>query len=357
MQHAEHRAIGVDIGGTKIHSVLIDGFGTVLTEDVRPTPAQSGVEAVIEAAAASATAVIDNAALANGAILEATGDGVRDQIRVVGVGVPGIVDAVRGTAVRAGNLAGWRNVPLVQELEQRLNLPVRIINDVRAGAYAEWLWGHSGSADIDASGDRPSPFLYVNIGTGIAAALIIEGSIYSGASNAAGELGHSILDPNANTVCSGCGKRGDVESLVAGPALARAYEQALRDLGDGDAGASGESGVGESGDPVRASTVLQLAQAGEELAVTVLERYVSYLGLALGNAITLYNPRLLVLGGGLGTAPALPLDEVREHAQRNAYEISWRAVTIEQARLGSAAGAIGAAGWALDEVVKEGQKR
>lgn len=333
LPHVSEKAIGIDIGGTKIRSALIDASGTVLTEDERPTPARSGVEAVLAAAAQSAEAVI---AQADGDGRPSGDDprgGIRAHIRVVGVGVPGTVDDSTGIAIRAGNLAGWRNVPLVHQLEQRLKLPVRIINDVRAGAYAEWLWG--------AGEGLQSPFLYFNVGTGISVALIVDGVIYEGASNAAGEFGHSILDPGSDALCTGCGKRGDVESLVAGPALARAYAQALD-----------EQGLSHEDAEVRASVVLQKAKAGEQPAVEVLDRYTRYLGIALANATTMFNPRLLVLGGGLGTAAALPLGEVREYARQNAYEVSWQAVTIEQARLGSAAGAIGAAGWALAQPPK-----
>lgn len=324
MPENKQQAIGIDIGGTKIRTALTDVTGVILTEDERPTPAKLGVHAILEAAAASALAVIRE----RSEQVSGGEEAVRQDIAVVGVGVPGTVNDTTGIALRAGNLAGWVQVPLVAELKSRLHLPVRIINDVRAGAYAEWLWG--------AGEGRKSPFLYVNVGTGIAAALIVDGAIYEGASNAAGEFGHSILDRHADAVCAGCGQRGDVESLIAGPALAKAYARAME-----------ERGIVHEGAPVRASGVLQRVEEGEALAREVLDGYVSYLGLALGNAITIYNPKILVLGGGLGTAARLPLDEVREEARRNAYALSWDAVTITQARLGSAAGAIGAAGWAL----------
>lgn len=324
MKPAVSKAIGIDIGGTKIHSALIDDSGTIVKEDIRPTPARDGSDAVLKAAVESALSV------------------VHEDIRVVGVGIPGTVDNERGLALRAANLAGWENVPVAKELKRHLHAPVHILNDVRAGAYAEWLWGFP-ETDGGNAAVRPSPFLYVNIGTGVAAALIVDGRLYEGASNSAGEFGHSILDPRADATCPGCGNRGDVEALIAGPGLTRAYERALQKL---DPKRASE----ESGGDARASTVLKLGLAGEQPAAAVLDEYITYCGLALANLITLYNPRRIVLGGGLGTAPTLPLNRIRAEAKKYAYATSWDAVTIGQARLGSASGAIGAAGWAASQV-------
>lgn len=322
LSQKDQQAIGIDIGGTKIKTAITDVTGKILSEDERPTPAQDGAEAIVAAAAESALAVLTQRAEQQTVSVEE----VRQTIAVVGVGVPGVVDDKTGVALRAGNLAGWRNVPLRAELQRRLDLPVRLTNDVRAGAYAEWRWG--------AGGGEASPFLYFNVGTGIAVSLIVDGHIYEGANNAAGEFGHSVLDPHADVVCAGCGKRGDVESLVAGPALSRAYARAAQERG-------------LEPETPQAADVLQRAESGEPLASEVLERYIFYLGLALGNVTTIFNPQVIVLGGGLGTAERLPLDKVRDVARQYAYEHSWQAVTVTQARLGSAAGAIGAAGWAL----------
>lgn len=332
MPHPSPTAVGIDIGGTKIRSVIIDSCGNVLVEDMRPTPARAGVDAILSEAAESAQTVIDKAAVEHGQ--------ERGTIRGVGVGVPGIVDSFKGVGRRAGNLAGWHDVPVCHLIQRRLNLNVRIINDVRAGAYAEWLWG---------AGKQQSPFVYVNVGTGVAAALIVGGRFYEGAANAAGELGHIILDPHSDEICPGCGQRGDVEALIAGPALAKAYQRVLMDL-DG----------GAVDDVLSPETILHRAHAGEELASSVVRRYVSYVGLAVANTITLYNPRVLVLGGGLGSTAALPLADLMEHARRRAYSFSWAAVAIRQAALGPASGAIGAAAWALHgtlDVTKKGPNR
>src|SRR5690625_3489416 len=109
-------AVGVDVGGTKIRTVLVDATGAVLGEDVRPTPARDGASAILEAVSLSVEAVRRDRG-SNGDRAAA--------IRVIGVGVPGIVDPVHGTAVRAANLSGWRNVPVVRDLERRFGVPVR----------------------------------------------------------------------------------------------------------------------------------------------------------------------------------------------------------------------------------------
>lgn len=331
-------SVGIDIGGTKIHTALVDGAGHIVRQHTVPTPARSGPAAVLTAAVQSASEVMK----------------VAKTVRAVGVGIPGSVDSLRGVAVRAVNLTNWENVPVVRELEDRLGAPVHILNDVRAGAYAEWKWGGHGTPG-DGETDGPSPFLYVNFGTGVAMALIVDGRLYEGASNSAGEFGHSILDPRADAVCPGCGNRGDVESLLAGPALSRAYARALRESGR-TAGGEARGEVSSAGSPdVDTTTVLQRALAGEQPAATVLDQYISYLGLAIANLVTLYNPRRIVLGGGLGSSPSLPLERVRAEAKKYAYARSWGAVTIAQARLGGSSGAIGAAGWAVAQQAAPGR--
>ena len=183
-------AAGVDLGGTKIYSLVADADGNVLADDRRPTLATEGSDAVIDRIVASIRQALDGAHV--------------DSTDIVGLGIstPGPCDPERGIVTEAPNL-GWVDVPLVDLVSKQLGVPALLENDAAAAAYGEMKFG---------AGRGKRHILYITLGTGIGGGVSIDGQIYGGASGAAGEVGHIVLEPDG--VACNCGERGGLEALA-----------------------------------------------------------------------------------------------------------------------------------------------
>lgn len=254
--------IALDVGGTGMKAALVGADGALLHEARRATGRERGTDAVVES-------ILDFAAE-----LRALGEARFGQpATAAGVAVPGTVDAERGTAVYSANL-GWRDLPLRDLLGARLEgTPVALGHDLRTGGLAEGRLG--AGRDVDR-------FLFVALGTGIAAAIGIDGRVEPGAHGSAGEIGHIVVRPDGPPC--GCGRRGCLERLASAAAVSRAWAAAS---GDEDADAADCARAVRSGDP-RAERVWQDA--------------VDALADGLVTGLTLLDPRVMILGGGLAEA-------------------------------------------------------
>ncbi|MCH7488467.1 MAG: ROK family protein, partial [Chloroflexi bacterium] len=230
-------AAGVDLGGTKILSIVATADGRVLAEDRRPTLAADGPEAVIERIVASLRKAIDEAGVTTDAIAGA------------GISTPGPCDPARGVVVDAPNLPGWRNVELARIVSEQLGAPAVLEHDAAAACYGEYRYG---------AGRGSRHIVYATLGTGIGGGIIIDGRIYHGASGAAGEIGHIIVDPEG-PACN-CGGRGCVEAFASGVAIAR---DAAAAMAAGRSSLLAELAEGREPD---AELVLTAAQQGDETA-------------------------------------------------------------------------------------------
>lgn len=237
--------------------------------------------------------------------------------RAAGVAVPGVIDERNGVAVWAANV-GFRDVPLKALLEERLGLPAALGHDVRAGGLAEARLG---------AGRDHSYVLVIPIGTGIAAANVVNGQVYTGAHGAAGEIGHIVVRPDG-PMC-GCGQRGCLEAIASASAVGRRYGE-------------------QAGRPATAEEVARLAAEGEPVAVAVWQETVDALADGLMTGIALFDPAVIVLGGGLAEAGEALLAPLR--AGVHARVTFHREPTITRAALGDEAGCLGAALLALDSL-------
>ncbi|MEV6356299.1 ROK family protein [Streptomyces hydrogenans] len=291
--------IALDVGGTAMKAALTGLDGTPLYEERRGTGRERGPEAVVESVLrfAEDLSVLGRERLGTAA--------------AVGLAVPGIVDAGRGVAVHAVNL-GWREVPLRELLGRRLGgVPVALGHDVRAGGLAEGRLG---------AGRGTGRFLYVALGTGIAGAIGIGDRVEAGSHGRAGEIGHVVVRPGG-PAC-GCGGRGCLETLASAAAVGRAWSAAS---GDPDADAADCAGAVESGDPV---------------ALRVWQEAVDALADGLVAAVTVLDPRVVILGGGLAEAGDTLLAPLRAAvAERLTFQ---RLPALVPAALGDAAGCLGA---------------
>jgi glucokinase len=287
--------VALDVGGTTIKGAVVDHDGTVSSRLRRPTPARDrGTGAVLRAILA---AVDELRAAAPGAV------------RAVGLAVTGIVDERRGLAVRSENV-GWREEPVRSLVAEAAGLPVGFGHDVRAGALAEWRLGAGRGLD---------DLVFVPIGTGVSAGIVVQGRLVSGGGYA-GEIGH--LDAGHGEACA-CGGRGCVEAVASAAAVARRYAAA-------------------SGGPVAgAAEVAERVVAGDPAARQVWDDATGALALALAWTSVVLAPQAILLGGGLARAGGLLFEPVREALDGHLGLVP--TPRLLPATLGDEAGCLGAA--------------
>jgi glucokinase len=227
-----------------------------------------------------------------------------EKLTAVGVSFGGPVDFDRGGVRLSHHVPGWEEFPLRDALQSEFGVPTMVDNDANAGALGEWKYG---------AGQGCKSLLYMTVSTGVGGGWIINGEVYRGAQGMAGEIGHTIVDPNG-PLCV-CGRRGCVEVLACGPAIARRARERL------EAEPNGGKILRELmlGDPsnVTAELVSRAAVNGDTLAEEVLVGAAADLGSGIGNALSLMNPQRVVLGGGVIKAGATYLAAVQRAAQGN----------------------------------------
>lgn len=302
--------IGVDVGGTKVLGVGLDDDGTVVAEHRVPTPV--GGEAVVRAVVEVATLVADE-----------TGGAVG-----LGCGVPGLVDD-DGVLRFAPNLAGVAGLDVRARVEQAMGLAVRVENDASAAVWGETRQG--------AARGRHTVVL-ATLGTGIGGGMVLGGQLYRGAHGFAGEIGHIVVDPHGPP-CP-CGQRGCWERFASGTGLGRI----ARDQAHGGRAARILELAGGDPDAVRGEHVTQAAQEGDGDGERIMAEYGWWVALGLAGLANIFDPEVLVLGGGLVEAGDLLLGPVRDAFSQLVEAAEHRPpVPILAAELGERAGAIGAA--------------
>jgi glucokinase len=303
---SDDAVIALDVGGTGMKCALVRPDGMVYHAERHPTLASRGPAAVT-------TNILDIAA---GLAERARRDGLTPV--AAGVAVPGVVDEETGTAVWSSNV-GFRDVPLRALVAERLGVPTVLGHDVRAGGVAEARLG---------AGRGQRHVLFIAIGTGIAAAHVVDGKAFAGAHGAAGEVGHIIVRPGGPPC--GCGARGCLESVASASAVGRRYAEL--------------SGIPDA----TAFDVAARAAAGEPLAAAVWREALEALADGLLTAQALYDAGVVVLGGGLAEAGEALLAPLR--VALDARITFHRLPRLTRAALGDTAGCLGAALLALDSL-------
>jgi len=317
--------LGVDLGGTKILTAVTDSRGKILSRDHSVTPARDGPEAVLESILESAHRALERAEVAMSALACA------------GVGAPGLIDPRQGMVFTSPHLPGWRDVRLRDMVEERLGRKTFLVNDANAAALGELHFGAARGA---------RNFIYVTLSTGIGGGIVIDGELYSGTIGAAGEVGHMTID-DRGPLCS-CGNRGCWETLASGTALAREARQRIE---EGVATSILEYAQGDAA-KVTAQAVHSAARQGDGLAQELIARTGYYVGVGLANLINIFNPELIVIGGGLSNIGDILLEPAFKVAGERAYRETFRAVRFASAALGRDSGVLGAAVFAFSELRK-----
>lgn len=308
--------LGVDLGGTNIRVVLLNEAGRVCSYLSEPTKAEAGPPAVISQIADLAITIAQQEGIA-----------IKD-ILGLGIGLPGVIDNIKGIAITLPNLKGWRDIPVAEMLSGLLGLPVYCENDARMAAWGEKLLG---------AGQNHSDIICVTIGTGVGSGIFLGGRLWRGHLGSAGEIGHLTIHKDG-LMCS-CGNRGCLELYASGGGIARRAKLSI---------SSSTSSLilqyaGGNIEQVSSFNVLEAARAGDQTALRLIIETAEILGLGLANVANILNPQLIILGGGVSEGWGdLLLEPLREEVKRRAMSLN-KQVVIQQAQLGEQAGVIGAA--------------
>lgn len=310
--------IGVDVGGTKVAAGLVDSDGTVTCQCRIPMNGTDG--------AAGLAAV--NSAI--NAVLKAADTDLRLRGRVSGIGIcaPGPLDPQTGIVINPPNIPGWRNFPLAAEISKAYGLPVRVDNDGNAAALAEALWG---------AGRGYRNVFCATIGTGIGTGIVFDGQIYHGRTGAAAEGGHMSIDYRGPR-CA-CGKRGCIEALASGPAIAR---RACEKISAGRRSSILEQAGGRM-DSITSEMVGRAYVACDLLAKDILDETAGYLAVWLGNIVDLLEPDVMIVGGGAASMLRTSLAEIRDELPKWSVNSRCREIPLVTAQYENDAGIAGGA--------------
>jgi glucokinase len=310
--------VGVDLGGTSLRALAVDGRNQILSVEKSPTQPDVSAASLIKDMAASVRKAV-------------TAAGVSwSKVRAVSVGAPGAVDPEHGIVYKAPNL-GWENVRLAHKLETLLSVPVLVENDVNAGTMGEYALG---------AGKGTRDMIGIFVGTGIGGGLVLDGELHEGYRGAAGEIGHMIIEKNGPRC--GCGKRGCVEALASRTAMEREVRRAIR-----HGARSVVLQIMKERKRIRmtSSIIVRALDKNDALMLQVLKRAQFYLGILVANLVNTMDPEAVVIGGGiaerLGERFVAPI-------RATAWEYFLRQdgrerIKILRGVLGDNAGALGAA--------------
>jgi glucokinase len=298
-------AVGVDIGGTKIHFAIVDEEGTIAEQHTVATGAALGPEHVMRNVLGGISRLISSGGVS---------------IDGIGIGSAGQIDFRSGSVSFAvDTLPGWTGTPIKQIVENSFGLPVFVDNDVNVISIAEKCFGSAKGLDH---------FVCLALGTGVGGAVVESGKLLRGSSGGAGELGHISVDFNGSR-CS-CGNYGCLELYASGPSLARLAREA------GHA-------FGKYGDEITAKEVIASWMDGDAIAGNVMDTAIRALASAIGGIIHTFNPQAIIIGGGVAEAGEPFFAALTKHAEARTSPSMWNDCRIMPASAGANAGVIGAA--------------
>jgi glucokinase len=302
----------VDLGGTKILSLVVDSSLRVLAEDRRPSEPNLGPGVVVRRVVESIGAALEGAAISRAP-------------SAIGIAAAGTIDSGSGAADSV-NLPHWRGMPIVEPVERAFDCETILENDGNAAAWGEYVLG---------AGRGARNLVYLALGTGVGGGIVLDGRLYRGSGGAAGELGHIPLDPNG-PAC-GCGSTGCLEQLVSGTAIARSGAAVV---------ASGRSDALArltEGGSVTAELVHRAAEAGDDASRELLHETGTRLGRGLIALVNIFNPDRIVIGGGVAKIGAMLIDPALAEVRARAMPPARYQVTIALSELGDRAAALGLA--------------
>ncbi len=308
--------VGVDLGGTKISAALSDLNGKVVSKITVPTNANEGEIPVLNRIIESIEKVIKD------------GSATYKEIKGIGIGSPGPLDAEKGTIIYTPNLP-FKNFNLVEPLNKKFGVPIFLDNDANVATIGEYMFG---------AGKGSKNAIFFTVSTGIGGGAVLNGKVYRGHTSNALEIGHMTVAPDGPR-CN-CGNIGCVEATSSGTAIAKRGQEALT------------SKVETSLRKYKTVTSYEVfieAAAGDAVCIDIINNALNYLGIAVANTVAIFDPEIIIIGGGVSEAGAVVFDTVRKVVDKRCFKSMAESVKIVPAALGADAGVIGAVALAILE--------
>jgi glucokinase len=319
--------IGVDVGGTKVAAGFVNERGE-MSEHLRVAMNPRGTAGE---GFAAVTSVLD-------ALLRKKSENEKGEFPI-GICAPGPLDPRTGVVLNPPNVPCWRNFPLAVEIQGRYGVHARVDNDANAAALAESLWG---------AGKGYGNVFYACIGTGIGSGIVLDGNIFHGRTGSAAEGGHVSIDfrgPRCN-----CGKKGCIEALASGTAIARRAREAIAT--NAGCGAALLELAGGDAAAIRSEMVARAAGEGDGMAREVLSETMEYLAIWLGNIVDLLEPEVMILGGGVGEMLRPHFGEIQSRMKEWCVNAKYREIPLVAAHYGENSGIAGGAALCFAREVK-----
>lgn len=311
--------VGIDLGGTNIKAAVFDENRRIVRERSDRTNAEGGPSHVLNKIKHIVRQMLQELK-ANDA-----------DVACMGLGIPGLLDPKEGLSIFSPNFPDWENVHVVKEMNNEFSFPIYIDNDVRVNLYGEWYFG---------AGKGFSNIVLITLGTGLGSGIVVDGNVLYGTTASAGEIGHMNMYREGRP-CR-CGSSGCLGRYVSAVGMVRTFTERLE---QGQTSLI-QGWVGGSYQKITAKMISDAYDLGDNLAMEVMHETGRMLGFGLSNAINLFNPELIIIGGGMAAAGDRLLCTVRETVQQHSLQLSSQACKVVQAELGERAGVYGAAAYA-----------
>ncbi|NLK94556.1 MAG: ROK family protein [Clostridiales bacterium] len=308
--------IGVDLGGTKISTAISTFEGNILSQTVIPTNANEGEEAVINRIISTIEEVLKGA------------NASPNDVQAIGIGSPGPLDAKKGIIITTPNLP-FKNYNVVKPIKDKFNIPTFIDNDANVAAIGEYMFG---------AGKGKENIVFFTVSTGVGGGAVLNGKAYRGNTSNALEIGHMTVEPNGPR-CN-CGNIGCLEAVASGTAIGKRGQEAVS--------TNVETSLRKY-DKITSYEVFTEAKNGDEVSKEIVDNALNYLGIGVANAISIFDPEMVIIGGGVSKVGDILFDTVKAVVKKRCFKSMAESCEIVPAGLGGDAGVMGAVALAILE--------
>ena len=308
--------IGVDLGGTKISTALSTFDGEVISQTVIPTNAKEGESAVLNRIISTIEEVIKNSEV------------TIDKVEAIGIGSPGPLDSKKGIIITTPNLP-FRNYNVVKPIKDKFNVPVYLDNDANVAAIGEYMFG---------AGKGKENIVFITVSTGVGGGAILNGKPYRGHTSNALEIGHTTVNPNG--LRCNCGNIGCLEAMASGTAIGKRGQEVVS--------SNVETSL-RNYENITSYEVFTEAKKGDEAAKEIVDEALEYLGIGVANSVAIFDPEMVIIGGGVSKVGDILFDKVKEVVNKRCFQSMSKSCEIVPAGLGSDAGVIGSVALAILE--------
>ncbi len=304
------KVLGIDLGGTKVAMGIVDNDGNISKRKTIDTKTEEGFNAVVDRIVTAANALMKG-----------------EKIEMIGIGSPGSIDHEKGIVRFSPNFPGWINVPLGPDISSKTGIKVVVENDANAFAVGEKWFGVA---------KKYTNVLGITLGTGVGGGIICDDRVFRGSTGIGAELGHVVVEPNGY-LC-GCGNHGCLETIASATGISRLAREWK------------ERYPNSSIKEFSAKEILDAAKQGDPLGMKVFERVTDALGIAIGAFVHIFNPQVIVIGGGVSRAGKFLLEGIEKKTQENVMKSFWGTYKIVLSELVDDAGIYGAASMCFEEL-------